>query len=70
MHIYGSGAIESESTGLAEMLSKLDEILGANNIDSTACVQRAVCSYVRSSEAKMKSGGADQTDEIIHTISG
>lgn len=52
------------------MLSKLDDILGKNNIDSTTCVQRAVCAYVRSSEANMSMGSADQSDHIIHTISG
>lgn len=52
------------------MLTKLDDILSKNNIDSTTCVQRAVCNYVRSSEYNLQIGNADQSDQIIHTLSG
>lgn len=55
--------------GLSEMMSKLDDILGKNNIDSTNCVQRAVCTYVRQSTYHHKMGTYDQTDSIVNAFS-
>lgn len=55
--------------GLSEMMSKLDDILGKNNIDSTNCVQRAVCTYVRQSTYHHKMGTYDQTDQIVNAFS-
>lgn len=58
-----------DPTGLSDMLAKLDEILGKDNIDSTNCMQRAVCTYVRQSVYHQKMGTADQTDQIVNTLS-
>lgn len=58
-----------DPTGVSSMLAKLDEILGKDNIDSTNCMQRAVCTYVRQSTYHHKMGTADQTDQIINTLS-
>lgn len=52
------------------MLTKLDEYLGKNNIDSAACMQRAVCSYVKSSQFHTTQGTADSMEQLIHTLSG
>lgn len=54
---------------LTEMLNKIDEVLGQNNIDSTNCMQRAVCAYLRSTESSVKNGAADQIDQFVHTLS-
>lgn len=56
--------------GISDMLAKIDEILGKNNIDSSVCVQRAVCTYVRQSTLHHSTGTADQTDQIIGVLSG
>ena len=61
---------DNDVTGVTEMLAKLDDFLGQNNIDSAACMQRTVCSYVRSSDYHMQVGTADQIDQVIHTLSG
>ncbi|XP_059610942.1 uncharacterized protein LOC132257903 [Phlebotomus argentipes] len=67
---YGNyRSIDGEPAGLGEMLAKLDTYLGQNNIDTASCMQRAVCTYVKSSEKNMRSGAADQIDQIIHDIS-
>lgn len=70
---YGGGNYRSvdggDPTGISEMLAKLDDILGKDNIDSTNCMQRAVCTYVRQSTYHHKMGTADQTDQIINTLS-
>lgn len=62
------GDAEGDLSGLANMMNKIDDILGQNNIDSTSCMQRAVCSYVRSTESSMKEGSDDQFDHIVHTL--
>lgn len=65
-----AGVDGSDPTGITEMLAKLDEILGKNNIDSTVCMQRTVCSYIRQSAYHNSMGTADQTDNIITALSG
>lgn len=52
------------------MLAKIDNVLSQNNIDSTLCLQRAVCGYIRSSEYHLSMGTADQSDQLIHALSG
>lgn len=59
-----------DPTGISDMLAKIDEILGKNNIDSSVCMQRAVCTYVRQSTMHHTMGTADQTDQIIGVLSG
>uniref|UniRef100_A0A1B0D3X5 Uncharacterized protein n=1 Tax=Phlebotomus papatasi TaxID=29031 RepID=A0A1B0D3X5_PHLPP len=67
---YGNyRSVDGGSNGLNEMLVKLDTYLNQNNIDTASCMQRAVCSYVKSSEKNMQTGTSDQMDHIIHDIS-
>ncbi|XP_054733033.1 uncharacterized protein LOC129240966 isoform X1 [Anastrepha obliqua] len=66
---YGRSENDNDLSSLSTMMSKIDDILGQNNIDSTSCMQRAVCSYVRSTEHNMKTGVADQMDQFIHMLS-
>ncbi|CAD7090208.1 unnamed protein product [Hermetia illucens] len=68
---YGQYArsTDDEMSTLTEMLNKIDEVLGQNNIDSTNCMQRAVCAYLRSTESSVKTGAADQIDQFVHTLS-
>lgn len=68
---YGSNyRSEDGSDPMTAMLAKLDEFLGKNNIDSTVCMQRAVCTYVRQSAYHQTMGTADQTDQIINALTG
>lgn len=68
---YGSNYRSDDGADpMTEMLAKLDEFLGKNNIDSTVCMQRAVCTYVRQSTYHQTMGTADQTDQIINAITG
>ncbi|KAH8236359.1 hypothetical protein KR026_000330 [Drosophila bipectinata] len=60
---------DNDLTPLSSMINKIDDVLGQNNIDSTSCMQRAVCGYVRSTEYNMKIGSSDQMDEFIHMLS-
>ncbi|KAH8407226.1 hypothetical protein KR222_010899 [Zaprionus bogoriensis] len=65
---YGRSEDESDMASLSSMINKIDDVLGQNNIDSTSCMQRAVCSYIRSTESNMKAGASDQMDEFIHML--
>ncbi|XP_017873970.1 PREDICTED: uncharacterized protein LOC108621268 [Drosophila arizonae] len=69
---YGGYGREDDNdlASLSSMINKIDNVLGQNNIDSTSCMQRAVCGYIRSTENNIKSGVSDQMDEFIHMLSG
>lgn len=46
-----TGEPENESSvmsGVTKILSKIDNTLTENNIDTSACMQRAICTYVQS----------------------
>ncbi|XP_026479281.1 uncharacterized protein LOC113385649 [Ctenocephalides felis] len=67
----GYGYARSEDgTGVTQMLARLDDTLSKFNIDSSSCMQRAVCSYVKTSEGKISEGAADQFDQLVHALSG
>ncbi|XP_034475548.1 uncharacterized protein LOC117782634 [Drosophila innubila] len=66
---YGRSDDQNDLTSISNMINKIDDVLGQNNIDSTSCMQRAVCGYIRSTENNMKSGVSDQMDEFIHMLS-
>lgn len=59
---------DNDVTGVTEMLSKFDDFLGQNNIDSAACMQRAVCNYIRSSQFHSHVGTADQTETLVNSL--
>ncbi|KAH8359588.1 hypothetical protein KR093_007781 [Drosophila rubida] len=66
---YGRSDDQNDLASISSMINKIDDVLGQNNIDSTSCMQRAVCGYVRSTEKNMKTGISDQMDEFIHMLS-
>ncbi|XP_030380861.1 uncharacterized protein LOC115628786 [Scaptodrosophila lebanonensis] len=59
----------NDLTYLSMMINKIDDVLGQNNIDSTNCMQRTICGYVRTTEYNIKTGESDQIDELIHMLS-
>ncbi|XP_075147367.1 DM4/DM12 domain-containing protein Desiccate [Haematobia irritans] len=65
----GYGRSENDLSPVSHFINRIDDILGQNQIDSTSCMQRAVCSYVRSTEHNMMTGKPDQMDELIHILS-
>lgn len=54
-------------SGLSHILSRVDSALAEQNIDSTACLQRAVCSYVQSSAERSATGAASGVDSLVDT---
>ncbi|XP_052126859.1 uncharacterized protein LOC113211917 isoform X2 [Frankliniella occidentalis] len=61
--VEGDGVMAS----LSHILSRVDSALAEQNIDSTACLQRAVCSYVQSSAARSASGEASGVESVVDT---
>ncbi|XP_013109289.1 uncharacterized protein LOC106088358 [Stomoxys calcitrans] len=66
---YGSyGRSENDLSPVSNFINRIDDILGQNNIDSTSCMQRAVCSYIRSTEHNMMTELPDKMDEFMHIL--
>lgn len=53
-----------------DILSRIDETLAQYNIDSSSCMQRAVCSYVKVASDKVTDGSANNLDALIDSASG
>lgn len=58
-----------DDTGITDMLNRVDDYLAQNNIDSTSCLGKSICHYVRSSEYHMTVGTADQVEQMISALS-
>ncbi|PSN33683.1 hypothetical protein C0J52_20896 [Blattella germanica] len=75
---YGGGSYgyrsevgeEKNSTNIVDVLSRIDETLAKYNIDSSSCMQRAVCSYVKSAQEKVQEGSANNFDSILDSAAG
>lgn len=50
------------------MVNRVDGFLTKYNIDSSACMQKAVCHYVRSADIRTSTGNADQIESLISTF--
>lgn len=50
---------------VTNLLSKIDNSLAVNSIDSTACTQRIVCNTVRDAVKNAKTGEATSVDEFV-----
>ncbi|XP_049535553.1 uncharacterized protein LOC125951072 [Anopheles darlingi] len=70
---YGTGghyrSADGDPTGISELMNKVDDYLAQNNIDSGACLQKGVCSYIRSSDYHAQVGTADQIEHMILALS-
>lgn len=71
---YGSGGYGRSENGddlstLSSLINRMDDVMAQNNIDSTSCMQKAVCTYVRSTENSLQLGSQDQIDQFVHSLS-
>ncbi|CRL07416.1 CLUMA_CG020389, isoform A [Clunio marinus] len=72
--IVGHGALggyyrTNDESGIADIMNKFDDFLAQHNIDSNACMQKAVCHFVRSADYHTSVGTADQMEAMISSIS-
>ncbi|KAG7163638.1 putative DM4/DM12 family-like protein 1 [Homarus americanus] len=59
----GGGVLPVEP--FTSILNQLDDALAQYDLDSTSCMQRAVCTYVAESEQSVKEGDADSSEMIV-----
>ncbi|XP_043494370.1 uncharacterized protein LOC122519147 [Polistes fuscatus] len=64
---YGNYA-RSEENGFAQSMTKLDDALARHGIDTTSCMQRAVCTYSQQAAAAVKVADDDNEDEKISSF--
>lgn len=60
---------DTDETGIADMMNRLDDFLAQHNVDSNTCVQKAVCHFVRSADYHSSVGTAGQVESMISAIS-
>ncbi|XP_011636271.1 uncharacterized protein LOC105426656 [Pogonomyrmex barbatus] len=59
---YGAYA-RSEDNGFTQTLTRIDDILARHGIDTTSCMQRAVCTYSQQAASAMGDENANEKDE-------
>ncbi|XP_035726738.1 uncharacterized protein LOC118443612 [Vespa mandarinia] len=64
---YGNYA-RSEENGFAQSMTKLDDALARHGIDTTSCMQRAVCTYSQQAAAAVKVADEENEDEKISSF--
>lgn len=55
-------------SSVTEVLARIDNSLEQNNIDSSSCMQRIICSYVNDAQKNMKTGEASTVDQFVYTL--
>ncbi|XP_050590078.1 uncharacterized protein LOC126921988 isoform X1 [Bombus affinis] len=71
---YGHYA-RSEESGFAQIMTRMDDVLARHGIDTTSCMQRAVCTYSQQASSSVKEANklsddekASSFDRVIDTI--
>ncbi|XP_069688246.1 uncharacterized protein [Periplaneta americana] len=67
---YGYRSDDEKKASLMDILSRVDETLAQYNIDSSSCMQRAVCSYVKQASEKVNDGTANNIDAVVDSAAG
>lgn len=52
-------------SSVTDILARIDNSLEQQNIDSSTCMQRIVCSYVHDARRNINNGEANAVDEFI-----
>ncbi|VEN58188.1 unnamed protein product [Callosobruchus maculatus] len=66
--IGGYRSLEGDMSSVTNVLARIDNSLEQQNIDSSACMQRIICSYVQDAEKNKKSGEMGSIDELVLTL--
>lgn len=62
-------SLDSNTSAITDLLSRIDNSLEQHNIDSSSCMQRIVCSYVNEAQKNKENGEATTMDELVYTLS-
>lgn len=61
--------LDTDETGIADLMNRFDDFMAQHNIDSNSCMQKAICHFVRSADYHASVGTADQVEQMISSIS-
>ena len=64
---YGHYA-RSEESGVSQVLTKLDDVLARHGIDTTSCMQRAVCTYSHQAASSTREANKLNDEEKISSF--
>ncbi|KAF3421022.1 hypothetical protein E2986_09378 [Frieseomelitta varia] len=64
---YGHYA-RSEESGFTQIVTKMDDVLAHHGIDTTSCMQRAVCTYSQQASSSMKEASKLDDDERVSSF--
>ena len=64
---YGHYA-RSEDSGITQIMTKLDDVLARHGIDTTSCMQRAVCTYSQQAASSVREGNQLNDDEKVSSF--
>nr|XP_033323855.1 uncharacterized protein LOC117219073 [Megalopta genalis] len=64
---YGQYA-RSEESGVSQIVTKLDDIMTRHGIDTTSCMQRAVCTYSQQAATSMKEANRLNDEEQVSSF--
>ncbi|KAF2892935.1 hypothetical protein ILUMI_13229 [Ignelater luminosus] len=70
-HMVGPGyrSLDSNTSAVTEILSRIDNTLEQHNIDSSSCMQRVICSYVHEAQKNLENGEGSTVDQVISALS-
>ncbi|KAK1117252.1 hypothetical protein K0M31_016805 [Melipona bicolor] len=64
---YGHYA-RSEESGFTQIVTKMDDVLARHGIDTTSCMQRAVCTYSQQASSSVKEASKLDDDEKVSSF--
>ncbi|XP_076283441.1 uncharacterized protein LOC143210440 [Lasioglossum baleicum] len=64
---YGQYA-RSEESGVSQIVTKLDDIMARHGIDTTSCMQRAVCTYSQQAATSMREANKLNEEEQVSSF--
>ncbi|KZC06225.1 hypothetical protein WN55_10134 [Dufourea novaeangliae] len=64
---YGHYA-RSDENGVSQIVTKLDDVLARHGIDTTSCMQRAMCTYSQQAASSMRDANRLNDDEQVSSF--
>lgn len=61
-------SFSGEENGFSQVMTKLDDVLARHGIDTTSCMQRAMCTYSQQAAASMKEANQSSNDEKVSSF--
>lgn len=66
--VDNKSSILGEESGFTQIMTKMDDVLARHGIDTTSCMQRAVCTYSQQASSSMKEANKLDDDEKVSSF--